>query len=137
MLLTSIMVTSIFSVALTAKTSGGKGTRKLKAAVGARAVSAMLRNYVSADLVQTTIPGPGTLANPWSMTSGGIVDACPGGGSTCYAFAGGTHTLTGVLDPTFEASPYNARVRYFVDDTAIVNGRPVPAVTITTTWDEP
>ena len=42
MLLTSIMVTSVFSVALTVKTGGNKGERKIKAAAGARQVAAML-----------------------------------------------------------------------------------------------
>lgn len=143
MLLTSIMVTSVFSVALTVKTGGSKSERKLKAAAGARQISAMLKNYVTGETGTAsttngngTIAGPGVGANNWSITGNGIVDACPGGGSSCYALAQGTHTLTGVLG-TFENAPYNARVSYFVDATTLVNGRPVPAVSITTTWTDP
>jgi prepilin-type N-terminal cleavage/methylation domain-containing protein len=112
MLLTSIMVTSVFSVALTVKTGGNKGERKIKAAAGARQVAAMLKNYVTGDPNNTLIPGPGLGTNKWSMDSGGVDDtSC----SNCYALTSGTHTLTGILPATFEAAPFNARVIYFVD----------------------
>ncbi|MCM2303389.1 MAG: prepilin-type N-terminal cleavage/methylation domain-containing protein [Elusimicrobia bacterium] len=142
MLLTSIMVTSVFSVALTVKTGGSKGESKIKAAAGARMVAALLKNYVTAETGTAStavIPGPcGGAANNWSITCNGIVDACPTppGGSACYALAQGTHTLTGVMG-AFEGPPWNARVTYFVDATTLVNGRPVPAVSITTTWTDP
>ncbi|MCM2303241.1 MAG: prepilin-type N-terminal cleavage/methylation domain-containing protein [Elusimicrobia bacterium] len=142
MLLTSIMVTSVFSVALTVKTGGNKGESKIKAAAGARMVAALLKNYVTAEAgtaSTTLIPGPCQgAANNWSISCNGIVDACPGGGSNCYALAQGTHTLTGVMGD-FEAAPpvgKSARVSYFVDATTLVNGRPVPVVTITTNWTD-
>lgn len=145
MLLTSIMVTSVFSVALTVKTGGGKGESKMKAAAMTRQISAVLKNYVTAETGAAstfTIPGPcGGAANNWSMTCNGITDTCPGGGTSCYALAPGTHTLSGV-NPTFEAAPpapggRSGVVRYFVDTTTQVNGRPVPIVVITTTWTDP
>jgi len=143
MLLTSIMVTSVFSVALTVKTGGGKGESKIKAAAGAKMVAALLKNYVTAEdgTVSTTqIPGPcAAAANNWSISCNGIVDACPGGGSNCYALAQGTHTLTGVMGDFEQPPPVgrSARVSYFVDASVTVNGRPVPAVSITTTWTDP
>jgi len=147
MLLTSIMVTSVFSVALTAKTGGGKGEGKIKAGAGARQIASLLKNYVTAETGTAStaiIPGPcGGAANNWSITCNGIVDSCPGGGSACYALAAGTHTLTGVMGdfenaPTHPTAPgKNARVSYHVDWTNTVNGRPVPQVSITTNWDEP
>lgn len=141
MLLTSIMVTSVFSVALTVKTGGSKGERKLKAAAGARQISALLKNFVTGDplSVAAGFQGPGVGANKWSMTGGGVVDACacPACVANCYALAQGSHTLTGVLPASFEGGVYNARVIYFVDATTLVNGRPVPAVSITTTWTDP
>lgn len=142
MLLTSIMVTSVFSVALTVKTGGNKGEAKIKAAAGARMVAALLKNYVTAEdgtASTTLIPGPCAGApNNWSISCNGIVDACPGGGSNCYALAQGTHTLTGVMGDFEQPPPVgkSARVSYFVDATTLVNGRPVPVVTITTTWTE-
>jgi len=145
MLLTSIMVTSVFSVTLTVKTGGSKGERKLKAAAGARQIAAQLKNYVTAELgtaSTTLIPGPCVgAANNWSISCNGITDACPGGGSSCYALSAGSHTLTGVLPASFEAAPYNAQVVYFVSVTDTItdgtNIRPVPSVSITTTWTDP
>ena len=144
MLLTSIMVTSVFSVALTVKTGGGKGESKIKAAAMTRQVAAVLKNYVTAETgtASTAAPfaGPcGGAANNWSMTCNGVVDACPLGGSSCYALANGTHTLTGI-NPAFEAAipaGRGARTSYFVDGSIVVNGRPVPVVVITTTWTDP
>lgn len=129
MLLTSIMVTSVFSVALTVKTGGSKGERKIKAAAGARQVAAQLKNYVTGDATPGAISGPGVGPGGWSMPG----DAC----GTCYALAAGSHTLTGVLPQTFEAPPFNAQVLYFISWTDTVNGRPVPSVSITTTWTDP
>ncbi len=140
MLLTSIMVTSVFSVALTVKTGGSKGERKIKAAAGARQIAAQLKNYVTGDPTNTTIlgPGQGAGAASWSMDSGTVDDtSC----MNCYALTAGSHTLTGVLPASFEASPYNARVIYFISTTDTitdgVNTRPIPSVSITTTWNEP
>lgn len=146
MLLTSIMVTSVFSVALTVKTGGSKGERKVKAAAGARQISAILKNFVTGDPTNTTIPGPNASGtNKWSL------DGMPGAGvavtiddtscTNCYALTAGSHTLTGVLPATFEAAPFNARVIYFVTNTDTitdgVNTRPIPSVSITTTWTDP
>ncbi len=146
MLLTSIMVTSVFSVALTVKTGGSKGESKMKAAAMTRQIAAVLKNYVTAETGTAStalIPGPcGGAANNWSMTCNGIVDSCPGGGSSCYALADGTHTLSGV-NPTFEGIPpavggASAVTKYYVNATGtMVNGRPVPIVVITTTWTDP
>lgn len=140
MLLTTIMVTSVFSVALTVKTGGNKGESKIKAAAGARMVAALLKNYVTGDPASAVIPGPGTGANSWSMTGNGIVDACgcPSCTANCYALAHGTHSLTGVMGDFEQPPPLgkNARVSYFVDANTLVGGRPVPAVTITTTWTD-
>jgi hypothetical protein len=136
MLLTSIMVTSVFSVTLTVKTGGSKGERKLKAAAATKQIATQLKNYVTGDPLSTTILGPGTGAGAasWSMDTGGIDDtSCV----NCYALTPGSHTLTGVMPASFEDVPYNARVTYFISTTDTVNGRPVPSVSITTTWDDP
>ncbi|UPT75923.1 MAG: hypothetical protein M0D55_09780 [Elusimicrobiota bacterium] len=140
MLLTSIMVTSVFSVALTVKTGGSKGERKIKAAAGARQVAAVLKNYVTGDPNSTMVgfTGPGQGTNKWSMDSPPVNDtSC----TDCYALTPGSHTLTGILPSTFEDPPYNARVIYFVTATDTitdgVNTRPVPSVSITTTWTDP
>lgn len=140
MLLTSVMVTSVFSVALTAKTGGTKSDRKIKAAAGARQIAAVLKNFVTGDPASTLIAGPNAGgANKWSLDGLGTIDdtSCV----NCYALAAGSHTLTGVLPATFEAAPFNARVTYFVSYTDTitdgVNTRPVPSVSITSTWTDP
>ena len=143
MLLTSIMVLSVFSVALTVKTGGNKGDSKLKAAAMTRQVASMLKNYVTGETGTAStaaIPGPCAGAvNNWSLTCNGITDNCPGGGTACYALADGKHTLVGV-NPTFEGPQpggRNGQTSYTVDGSIQVNGRPVPQVTITTTWSDP
>ncbi|MBI5246117.1 MAG: hypothetical protein HY923_02975 [Elusimicrobia bacterium] len=140
MLLTSVMVTSVFSVALTVKTGGNKGERKLKAAAGARLIASQLKNFVTGDPTSTVagLTGPGVGTNKWSMDGGGVDDtSCV----DCYALTPGSHTLTGILGATFEGAPFNARVIYFVTATDTitdgVNTRPVPSVSITTTWTDP
>ena len=140
MLLTSIMVTSVFSVALTVKTGGSKGERKIKAAAGARLVASQLKNFVTGDPLSTVagLAGPGLGANKWSMDGGGVNDtSCV----DCYALLPGSHPLTGILPLAFEAAPYNAQVIYFVTATDTitdgVNTRPIPSVSITTTWTDP
>lgn len=140
MLITAIMVTSVFSVALTVKTGGNKGASKLRAGAMTRQVAAILKNYVTAELGNAstvTIPGPCAGAvNNWSMTCNGIIDTCPApGGNDCYALAPGTHTLSGV-NTVFEATPWFAQTKYHVQ-VNVVNGMPMPAVSITTTWIEP
>lgn len=132
MLLTSVMVTSVFSVALTAKSGGGKGERALMATQGAKQIANLLKNFVTGDTATSLSYPPGVAANGWGLTGvNGIVDACPDASTICWALAPGTHTLTGVLSTTFEAAPYNARVSYFV-----AAGSP-PNVIVTATWTEP
>ncbi len=152
-LLTAVIVTSVFSVSVSSKTSDIQAERKFKGAVGTRQVSALLRTYVTGDEFDSAInlPGPGTGPNTWSMTSPGtgIVDhfwtypSC-GGVRNDYALAPGDHCLTGVLG-AFEAAPYNARVWYHVVDMAVGDpilgpacpGCKLPFVTITADWIDP
>lgn len=146
MLLTSIMVTSVFSVVLTVKTGGQKEENKIKAAVGTRYVSALLKNYVTAETGgsgTSIIAGPcaSNPVNNWSITCNGVVDTCPvassGAPNNCYALAPGSHSLTGILPAAFEATPYSARVVYFVTTADTIGGRPIPHVSVTAQWTEP
>ena len=65
MLITSVIVTSVFSAAITAKSSAGKNDRRLIASAAARNLSAMLKRYVTgcdcdvATGACSTAPGPG------------------------------------------------------------------------------
>jgi prepilin-type N-terminal cleavage/methylation domain-containing protein len=134
MLMISFMATTVFNVALTVKTGSAKNERKLQALAGARQVASQLKNYVTGDPESTAIPGPGMGTNSWSMDGNGIDDlSC----MNCYALTPGNHILTGVLSSEFEAPPYNARVSYTVTVIDTIKGRPVPAVSVTTTWTNP
>lgn len=143
MLVTAIVATSVFSLALSTKRSGAKGLHKLVAGQGARQVSEILKNYVSGDWTTSAadlpIDGPSeTAAMPWQMTQGSVQDSCSDSDpapASCYALAVGSHTLKGYLPSWFENPPYNARVKYHVTDTGNAGGF-VPKVSVTVRWDE-
>lgn len=149
MLISCIMVTAMFSVALTQKAGSGKSDRRILANQGAAQITAMLKGFVtgcgcdpSTGVCSNTngdctmLTGPNT-ANAgvatWYMNGGGITDSM----GNVYALTYGAHTLTGVLPAAFEAAPYNARVVYTVSNTQTVNGRPVPQVVVNVNWTEP
>lgn len=150
-LLTSIMVTSVFSVALTAKQGGGKADRKLLAAQTARRMTNFLKNYVTGcdcnpttgacSAASCTIDGPNVARGPnnvatWYLNAPPAVVDSRG---DVWALASGEHrvTGTGVLPAWFLAPPYNGRVVYTVDNSVVVNGRPVSGITLDVQWDEP
>ena len=148
-LLTSIMVTSVFSVALTSKQGGGKMDRRLIASQAGKQVSGSLRNFVTGcscnattgacSAVSCTIQGPtprGGVASWYLNDPANNVNDSRG---DVWALAAGLHTITGtgVLPAWFLAAPYNANVQYTVDNSVVVNGRPVPQVTLNVVWTEP
>lgn len=155
-LLTAVMVTSVFSVALTSKQGGGKSERKLIASQAAKRMSAGLKNFVTgcscdavtgacgADCGLAGFEGPTPRAGvaSWYMNDPAnpnpdnrIVDSR----GDVWALADGVHTITGpgAIPAWFQAAPYNGRVVYTVDNSVIVNGRPVPRVTMDVQWTEP
>ncbi|MBI3564678.1 MAG: hypothetical protein HY079_05730, partial [Elusimicrobia bacterium] len=149
MLISCIMVTAMFSVALTQKSGSGKSDRRVLANQGMAQITAMLKGFVTGCGCDPTtgvcsntngdctmLTGPNT-ANAgvatWYMNGGGITDSM----GNVYALTYGTHILTGVLPAWFEAAPYTARVQYAVTNTQTVNGRPVPKVVVTVNWTEP
>lgn len=153
MLLTAIMAGSVFSVALTAKRSSGRGLRKLILDQASRQLSEQLKNYVTADKSASTIGGingPGNGANKWSMTDASagtgqappeIWDSCSASDPTnstnnCYALEPGSHTLKGYLPKWLEDDPYKAKMKYWVEDRPLVDGLIMPKVIITATWKE-
>ena len=135
MLLTSIMVTSVFSVALTTKTVTKKGSRKLIAVQTARQLTGMLKNYVTGDFTTAGLdgPGPGTGPNSWSLDS--LVGVNDTSCVNCYALTTGLHTVTGILPKWFEDPPTNAVLTYLVG-TETVNGSPAPSVTVKVDWTD-
>jgi prepilin-type N-terminal cleavage/methylation domain-containing protein len=150
MLISCIMVTAMFSVALTQKQGSGKSDRRMLANQGAAQITAMLKGYVTGCGCDPTtgacsavngdctlLPGPNTANSgvaTWYMNGGGITDSM----GNVYALTFGSHVLQGVLPAWLEAAPYNARVTYVVSAAqGLVNGRPVPQVVVTVNWTEP
>ncbi len=149
LLISCIMVTAMFSVALTAKGGSGKSGRRIVANQASAQISSMLRGFVTgcgcnvntggcaADCA--LIPGPNTsnagVATWYINGFGGITDDLSGG--NVYALMAGVHNLRNVLPPWFEGPPYNGRVSYTVTVADTVQGRPVPRVDVNITWVEP
>lgn len=146
LLITSVMVGAVFSLALTNKQRTKVSDHRMIAAAAERQLSTQLKGFVTsywdfsagdwctsvmadncANVTQIAGPGvdnggagvaqPGPGSWMWSRTPS------PWGGDVsdscgaCYALSYGTHTLTNYLPPWFEAAPYNARAEYFVDQT--------------------
>lgn len=139
MLLTAIMVSAVFSVALSSKKSGAKSERRLVAAQASRELSGVLKNFVTGDPNDSIIGGPGGVI--WTMD--GAFSGPPASDDTscvnCYALSPGSHTITGFLPGWFEAAPYNATLTYFVAYSqaySVANGT-VPWVNVTIDWQEP
>ncbi|HVA66240.1 MAG TPA: prepilin-type N-terminal cleavage/methylation domain-containing protein [Elusimicrobiota bacterium] len=140
MLLTAIIVTGVFSLALTIRAGNVHTDRKLIADQYARQLSSVLKSYVTADCSASTVSmAPKTAAggHSWSLTGvaspGGVIsDSCGG----CYALAPGHHVLTNFLPstagaglPLAESSPYNGRICYDVN----YSGACTPDATCTNT----
>lgn len=139
-LLTSIMVTSVMTVALTSKQGGAKADRKMIAAEGVRELQARLKNYIkdTTGTIPPGIVGPGDGANSWSLdttttndTSCVNCNAIPTAASSIE-----THTITGILPAWFEAAPYNATLKYIVKTGANPNADP-PRVEFAVDWTDP
>jgi len=124
MLLTAIIVTGVFSLALTIRSGNKRTDRSLIADQYARQLTSMLKSYITADCSANTVSmAPKTAAgnHSWSLTGvegpGGIIsDSC----ASCYALKSGYHVLSNFIPAsTSEAltsnAPYNAKICYDVD----------------------
>lgn len=148
-LLTSIMVTSVFSVALTSKSGGGKSDRKLLASQAAKRMTSQLRNFVTGcdcdpttgacSAASCTIQGPTNRGGVASWYLNDPANEVYDSRGDVWALASGAHTITGtgVLPQWFLNSPYFGSIQYTVDNSAMVNGRPMSRVTLDVVWTEP
>lgn len=153
MLISSIMVTAMFGVALTAKQSTGKNDRQLLAAQAARQLTSRLKGFVTAcgcnpssgscaACATSSLTGPNT-ANAgvatWSINGGGVTDSR----GTVYALACGTHILTGsaIIPPNLQDPAFGAYVQYVVTYPGgcpgTVGATSAPQVDVTVNWTEP
>lgn len=155
-LVSSIIVISVFSVAVTSKAGSGKNDRRLAAGQAAAQVTAQLKGYVTAcgcnpstgdcsACASSPVLGPNTNnsgVSTWYLSGGGVADAGSLGGAArnVYALACGDHFVTGIVPP-LEASPFNGYIRYTV---TYPGGCPTsigvtaaPQVTLSVNWTEP
>jgi hypothetical protein len=134
-LLASVIVTSVMSVALTSKSLNGQNGRNDRHQVAGQAmkeISSALRNFVTGccDVATGTcittagaaytcgsIPGPNSAnaTNTWSfnnykLSAGNATDSL----GNVYALQEGVHSITGIMPSWFENAPYNATVVYTV-----------------------
>jgi type II secretory pathway pseudopilin PulG len=153
MLISCIMVTAMFSVALTTKQGTGKSDRHLIASQAARQITSQLKGFVTgcgcnaisgvcsvAGNDCTMVLGPNTSRNgvaTWYFNSPTAVPPITDSMGDVYALTVGVHTISGLLPVWFEGAPYSARVIYTVTQLTTVAGRPVPQVDVNVNWTEP
>jgi len=141
-LLSAVMITSVFSVALTTKMGGGKGERRMAAAQVTQSTLKALGNYMTADYsTSTASSAPG---GSWIITGDSIQPPCASNWALCQ----GSHTVSGLVPAALAAPAFGAQVIYFVDwcCAGVCNqptpARPVPAncqphTTVNVSWSEP
>lgn len=153
-LLAAVMVSAIFSVALTAKSESKITEENIAANQAVRQLSAQLHLYVTSyyDYGSNSfianmpeIPGPScptclTGSGTWRQWSWSLVTMPtwatpvqdnPFGG---YVLASGTHNLQHYLAQWFESPPYNARISYTVLPPISSEG---PKVSFQIVWQTP
>lgn len=152
MLISCVMVTAMFGVALSTKRATGKSDRHLIAAQATRQITSQLKAYVTGCGCSTATNGTcSNLNNDCTLMTG--PNTCRSGAATwyigcpsstppivdsrgdVYALSAGLHVVTGLLPAWFEAAPYNASVQYTV--TILGTTPPVPQVDVNVTWTEP
>lgn len=119
-LLSLIMISAFFSIALTSKTGAATEDRKVLGSQAAQSMLQRLANYVASDPNQTVIAGPSsTTPGPasWSLNNFRGCQDSPVFG-TVYALAPGVHTITncnpGALLPADLAANNNTVISYKV-----------------------
>lgn len=147
LLLSGVIISSVFSVALTSKASSGKSDRQLVAVQAARQITVQLRNFMTGcscnfstgvcDATSCTIAGPNTARSgvaTWYFNSPSASPAVTDSLGEVYALTYGAHKLTGYMPPWFESAPYNARLTYTVKASPTAS---MPQVDVAVNWTEP
>ncbi|MCX5793952.1 MAG: prepilin-type N-terminal cleavage/methylation domain-containing protein [Elusimicrobia bacterium] len=120
MLLSAVMITAIFTLALSSKRTGLNSDRRQAANVASQSVVKLLANYVTADPT-ASIDGPNAAANgsgaaSWRLDGPNYKDSA----GAVWALWPGSHTITGNnsnpggLFPLLYQAPYNGKVTYWV-----------------------
>jgi len=125
-LLVAVIVTSVFSLSLTARITARKSGRRAKGLYYTRQAMEKLKAYVTAD---TSVTGRLPAAN-WRY---------PGDASGTYALANGAHDISSTLPPSFTSQLTGVELKYTVSDHVCrPAGRPqCKKVVFEIRWDEP
>jgi hypothetical protein len=161
MLLAAVMITSVFTVALSNKRSGHKQDSQVMAQASTQGVMKILSTYVTADWNQTVVSGPNPRGtNSWSLDGQDYIDDDRPG---VWALAPGSHTIKGQpggldpdgLLPRLRGDPYKGSLIYCVQwlncpqCTSFPDCRTTgtctpplastcqPSITVTTGWTQP
>lgn len=133
-LVSAMMVTAFFSVALTTRVNAGRTDHKQVATQEAKRVLELLRNYVT---------DPEGVSGGWLALPGN--GQLPGDQCGCYALQAGVHNVTSLLDPAFVASvdPVNPPTMTYTVSNPGSGSCPSGAVflsgkcvSVTVTWQE-
>ncbi len=132
-LLMSVVVTSVFSLALSSRVAATKTSRKGIAGFYIRRAQEKLKPYVTADTT-LGVEGPGgTGAAAWRLPE----DACAGSYGNCPANCDAldvcTHDVTAMLPGGLTGAPINMRMTYTVTN-AGTTGRKKVAFDVS--WDQ-
>jgi hypothetical protein len=119
-MLVSVVVTSVFSLVLTAKMGTKKTGRRAEAMFYVRAYMETLKSFVTAD---TSQPGP---FPGWVL---------PGDPCACYALQNGVHNMTSSLPATFRNPPINGQLSFTVSDTPC-GALSCKSVTFNVSWQD-
>lgn len=132
-LLISVVVTSVFSLALTAKISSVKTERRASGMFYVRRTTEKLKAYVTADKTAAVAAAMGAPVD-WKLPE----DACNSGLGTCsaancWALEICTHDVTAMLPAALSGAPINAKLAYTVTSACDSCAK---TVTFSYTWDE-
>ena len=119
-MLIATVVTSVFSLVLTAKMGVKKTGRRAEAMFLSRQYMETLKSFVTADVTQ---PGP---FPGWVL---------PGDPCGCYALQNGIHVMTAALPTTFRSAPVNGQLTYNVTDVPC-GASTCKSVTFNVSWQD-
>ena len=154
-LLTAVMVSAVFSVALSSRQSGGKSDRKLLAAQASKTLSMVLRSYVTGEPANTVIAGPNAARNllpgppfapeMWHVHTPGVqtdsqgdvyaLAPYPNQGSLVHRLDCLLPNDSGCFLPKLlRDPPYNGTIQYTV---TVPAANAAPQVSVDVNWTEP
>lgn len=140
MLITAVMITSVFSVSLSTRRNDVRADRRLIAEQAARQLTGSLQEYVTADKSAATniagIVGYNAPNGSWQFGAGtSVAETNNCNPVSTYALCPGSHTLTNYLPSWFEQAPFNAHAVYYVSINSMF-GSSDTWVSAAVTWDE-